>query len=331
MMRLLAFIIASGLGLHYAQSQNLLPNGQFEDYFECPGVNTNVITGCINDWGTPGVGSPDYYHFCTPNDWVLPTHNVFGNQTPLSGNAFVGIYCFTPQEPEGREYIQVKLNEPIYAGVRYKVSFNVSLADMSRYAISSLGAHFSHQPLTQSTYWVIDVEPQIQNAAGNIIADTSGWVLVTDTFVSRGGGGEEWLTIGNFNYAAESDTFAFQPPNPDMGNFFHSYYYIDDVSVVALDSVPSSIEEHFGSAQGTVKFWPNPATDVLNISGNGQKTDLRLFDVSGREVLRQSSQSGKEGLGEVDISALPTGIYILELTNTEGRRATERIIKIGWP
>ncbi len=289
---------------------NLIPVGNFEDYIHCPSSVQfgNLMTYCLPYWNSPNIGSPDYFNYCGTNEWWLPTHNVFGGQEPLSGDAFIGIYCFTQNEPQGREYIQVQLTQPIEAGVRYQVGFHVSLADMSLYAISSLGAYLSTEPPTSNEYWVMEVEPQIQNPAGNIIADTSGWVLITDTFISRHGGGEQWLTIGNFNYAADSDTFRHQPIHPDMGNFFHSYYYIDDVSVVALDSVPDGIDERAGLS---ISVYPNPTTSTTTITWQRQtqaKYQLQMFDAQGRRVTAPVS-STKNGEWEIDMRGMASGIY----------------------
>jgi hypothetical protein len=49
------------------------------------------------------------------------------------------------------------------------------------------------------------VEPQILNTHENLLTDPDVWVLITDTFSSRYGG-ERYLTIGNFNTDATSDT-----------------------------------------------------------------------------------------------------------------------------
>ena len=334
-MRLMVFILALLPVLCMGQ-ENLVPNGSFEEYSDCP-VSASQGNRAVG-WTVPNLGSPEFFHSCSESDYLVPPEVIYGYEYPHTGEGFIGMYFFSFTDPEDREYIQTQLLDPIYPGVRYKVSFYVSLAELSRYAVSSVGAHLSTQPLNQNDYWVIDVEPQIQNQAGNIIADTAGWVLVSDTFVSRTGGGEEWLTIGNFNYAADSDTFAFQPPTPDMGNFFFSYYYIDDVSVIALDSVPSGITE-----QETIGFdvWPNPATDVVRFRVGDPSTSqapldmtVRVLDAVGRlcggqfPLVKGVSATGGRGIsGEVDISTLPTGIYFLELTNTEGKRAVRKFVK----
>lgn len=119
-------MICLGIQNLYAQT-NLISNGSFENPNLCPNTTIgNLVDVCFLDWGTPGVGSPDYYSFCSAFSYYRPDGAGYGGQFPLDGDAFVGIYCFTTIEPQGREYIQVKLNEPIYAGVRYKVSFNVA-------------------------------------------------------------------------------------------------------------------------------------------------------------------------------------------------------------
>ena len=332
-MRLMVFILALLPVLCMGQ-ENLVPHGSFEEYSDCP-VSASQGNRAVG-WTVPNLGSPEFFHSCSESDYLVPPEVIYGYEYPHTGEGFIGMYFFSFTDPEDREYIQTQLLDPIYPGVRYKVSFYVSLAELSRYAVSSVGAHLSTQPLNQNDYWVIDVEPQIQNQAGNIIADTAGWVLVSDTFVSRTGGGEEWLTIGNFNYAADSDTFAFQPPTPDMGNFFHSYYYIDDVSVIALDSVPSGIAE-----QEAIGFevWPNPATDVVRFrvgdpshsTSSGQaaalRVTVRMLDAVGRVLRYTTLVGGTQDDHTIDISALPTGIYFLELTNTEGKRAVRKFVK----
>lgn len=308
---------------------NLVPNGSFEHLINCPDYYGNLVEGYVAEWSSPNDGSPDCYHVCGSEDWQVPPQIVYGKEHPLHGEGFVAMYFFSFNQPEGREYIQTRLSEPLHAGVRYKVSFYVSLAELSRYALSSIGAYLSVDQIQGNEFDVLEVEPQIQNPAGNIIADTSGWVLITDTFRTRAVGGEEWLTIGNFNYSAESDTFAFQPPNLDMGNFFHSYYYIDDVSVIALDSVPSSVAE---IEELVFEVWPNPVKDALRFrvadvsEPQADAMTVRALDAMGR-VVRNETLRTAQGNNTIDVSGLPRGIYILELTTDNGTRAVRKFVK----
>lgn len=325
MKRLVLMAALATLCARLSAQGNLVPNGSFEDFTSCPwsAGQGNWAVG----WVVPNEGSPDFYHYCSESDHLVPPAVVYGYEYPLTGLGFIGMYFFSLNQPEGREYIQVQLIEPIHAGVRYQVGFHVSLAELSLYALSSIGAHLSIDAIQGNEFDVLEVEPHIQNPAGNIIADTSGWVFITDTFTSRHGGGEQWLTIGNFLPDSLSQiTFVDSGAAP---NYDRSYYYIDDVSVIALDSVPSSVDE---AEELSFSVWPNPAQEVLRFNVQGSKWHLssrgvRVMDAVGREVMARSSPPGKEGLGEVAIGHLPKGIYLLELTDAEGKRAVRRFVK----
>lgn len=326
---LICIMICLGIQNLYAQT-NLVSNGSFENPNLCPNITVgNLLDVCFSDWGTPNQGSPDYYSYCSDYAYFRPDNAAYGSEEPLDGESFAAMYLFALNQLEQGEYIQTRLTQPIHSGVRYQVSFHVSLAELSLYAISSIGAYLSVDQIQDSGFDVFDVEPQIQNPAGNIIADTSGWVLVTDTFVSRQGGGEEWLTIGNFNYAAESDTFRFQPINPDMGGSYFSYYYIDDVSVVALDSVPSGIAEQ---EELGFELWPNPAREFVRFRLSGPSASLRVtvrvLDAVGRPSIHHPLVAdGTQDDHTIDVSGLPSGMYFLELMDEEGRRAVQRFVK----
>jgi len=183
-----------------AQGQsNLVPNGGFEQMNNCPDYYGNLVASYVQYWTTPSQGSPDYYNDCGIEGYTTAT-GVFGPQPALSGDAYIGIYCFSGSQIDLREYIQVQFTEPLHAGVRYKVSFYVSVADSGLFAINTLGAYLSTYAISSNDVWVLDnVEPQILNAPNNSLVTPDDWVLITDTFVSRTGGGERYITIGNFN------------------------------------------------------------------------------------------------------------------------------------
>jgi hypothetical protein len=282
-------------------------------------------------WQNPTSSSPDYFNVCAP-PLVFPPdtfphfgipENVFGSQTAASGVAYAGLYGAQLGNQETRDYIQIQLTEPLHFRVRYVVSFYVSLCEASRYAISALGAYLSEDAISSNDLLVLDAEPQVLPEPLESITDTVNWVLVTDTFKSMHGG-ERFITIGNFFSDAESDT-TFVNPNAELGAL-HAYYYIDDVSVVALDSISNSIEE-----QETIglSIYPNPTSQFVHVRSYLPIHSIRLFDLRGREVLVKSTVGSREH--SLDVSGLPAGICFLEATDKEGRRATERIVKTDGP
>ena len=313
--------------ISFAQN-NLVPNGGFEQFTNCPNANSDIDK--VHNWYSPTPATPDYYHVCglsiINQEDTIPIAGVpdnrYGWQNPKEGDAYIGIYAYQQPFPDGREYVQVELTETIHSRIRYRVQFYVSLGEESSYGISSMGMHFSIDPLIMNDYDPINVTPQILHDSNNPILESTDWVLITDTFTSSEGG-EKFITIANFMSDAESDTVFFNP-EPSFNNR-HAYYYVDDVSVIALDSIPNSIKE---ADELSFELWPNPTTETLNIKSKRGLVELRLLDMRGRNVLTENVSGNTLAL---DIKSIHAGIYILEITDSEGRRATERFIKSAVP
>ncbi|HEX6428597.1 MAG TPA: zinc-dependent metalloprotease family protein [Niastella sp.] len=75
-----------------------------------------------------------------------------------------------------------------------------------------------------------------------------------------------------------------------------------------------------------VDIFPNPATNVVNINLTGftGKSDVNLFDVTGRAVIRRVVSATNS---QLDISTLPTGVYILRIKNGGKEVKMTKIIK----
>ncbi|MEI6834783.1 MAG: hypothetical protein WCL28_12410, partial [bacterium] len=71
--------------------------------------------------------------------------------------------------------------------------------------------------------------PQVVNFGNPIITDTLNWVKVSGIFKAKGG--EQYLTLGNFYYDANTKYKIIQPTG-----IFNAGYYVDDVAVYDLDS-----------------------------------------------------------------------------------------------
>jgi hypothetical protein len=86
----------------------------------------------------------------------------------------------------------------------------------------------------------------------------------------------------------------------------------------ATDAVTSDVQK--------VLVFPNPTKNVVNINlaDFKGKSEVSLFDVNGRVVLRREVSAAST---QLDISALPAGVYMIRIKN-EGKEAnTTRIIK----
>ncbi len=124
-------------------------------------------------------------------------------------------------------------------------------------------------------------------------------MLVTDTFISNDGG-EKYITIGNFNDDADSDTLYHFSGDTSA---IYAYYFIDDVSVIAIDTT-IGVEEN---EQMRFEVYPNPAKESIVIEAEfREQTTIKLFDVMGREVLAASLTATKTTL---DVSGFAGGVY----------------------
>jgi hypothetical protein len=314
----LKFGILVLLPLFTMGQQNLVSNPSFEETTDCPSGMAQLSLS--PNWSNPNQASPDYFHSCATNIYWGTIFNAFGGQIPHSGSAYVGGYCFSIWQENGREYVQAELTHPLEQGTAYLVSFYTSVADNGLYGISTIGAYLSVDAISSNDVYRFDVVPQVLNHAGPMI-DSTTWVLVTDTFVSPLGG-ERYITIGNFNTDATSDTVRYNPTG-DV-SYVYAYYYIDDVSVVPLDGPVGVAPPGLPKVEG-FSVYPNPAIETVNIDGKERLGHVQLVDIRGRELMAEAVNGQRHTL---DLSGVPEGIYLLQVTDAEGRRATQRFIKM---
>ncbi len=87
----------------------------------------------------------------------------------------------------------------------------------------------------------------------------------------------------------------------------------------------SSLAIETNSLDERLHLYPNPATNILNISNDSQQEyDLRIYSLTGSEVQRENlSRKNKS----VDISNLSKGVYLFEFRNNN-RKYVKKIVKL---
>ena len=231
--------------LQAQSTDNMVYNPSFEEHTICPQRidALGIMTG-VDAWWQPTKGSSDYFHSCGGRECLTP-RNKMGVQEPHTGQAYCGIYC---SKENYREYLQTELKEPLKAGHRYQVSFWASPADNSPNAIATLGALFTPDRISDTTWNILmhnestDLgngqtqviatyyKPQVANPSKYVIIYMDQWYRISGEFTAEGG--EKYLTIGNFNSFNHSNVMDTRAENPVLSG---AYYYIDDVSVICLD------------------------------------------------------------------------------------------------
>ena len=66
-------------------------------------------------------------------------------------------------------------------------------------------------------------------------------------------------------------------------------------------------------------YFPNPVKDVLNIQTDAKIAVVKIFDITGRNVLTTQQK-------QLDVSALPSGYYLLQVRFSQGQIATKKIL-----
>lgn len=328
--RILITIFIS-LTVFNCKSQNLIANGSFENYtntLNCYGgfdnYNATPIYHVLDNWY--GFQSPDYFNAICPHSLIPGQYgyevpaNLIGYSQPKQGNAYTGIVVFNLGGY--REYIYQHLSSPLIAGKSYCLSFFVTRTDRCQYAINRIGAYFSSNiPATVTNSFNINVIPQVMSQSG-YISDTTQWTLIQDCFTALGG--EQYITIGNFDANANIDTLFVGTNNPDPNypgsGYNYSYYFIDDISLFDQTTVGiKSIESN-----NSFEIYPNPNTGLLKFSDLQYcKGDynVKILDLFGKEIINQVLKE------ELDISSFDKGVYTLLLYKNKQLVVTKKVIK----
>jgi hypothetical protein len=234
---------------HYMQIHNNFNSLVFAHNWSSPTnaspdlfVSNSSACGNINSLTDNPLSQPCYPQVCT-------NANMFGSQTPHSGNNYVGLAA-------GTEYIQTLLNPAgnyfpngLIAGECYHLKFYASRGDRSTTAVK-LQAILSKTAMTApNTNPMAYTADAIVLTSANFITDKSGWTEVSFDFKATGG--EKYLTIGLFDIystydpilninvptqiadatAGDCDNSTGNNGCTNCPNYATSYYYLDDVDL----------------------------------------------------------------------------------------------------
>jgi outer membrane protein OmpA-like peptidoglycan-associated protein len=216
----------------FSQTENLVNNGSFESLTSKPKKLGQIELA--SDWTSPTGVRADLF---TPTSKVpaisTPT-NFYGSEEAFEGSNYAGILAYSYNDKMPRSYIMTKLSTPLKKGARYCVSFNLALAELSKYSSNDIGVNLSKKAFgTDEKSSIID-EAHVLHQDNKIFNAMYGWDKVCGVFIAKGG--EKFLTIGNFNTNDKTENEKNRKPADIKGTpIIAAYYYIDDVSVFMLE------------------------------------------------------------------------------------------------
>lgn len=254
-MKYYLFVLLILLTVSSAQSQNLIPNGDFEEYTSLPTDYSQIqrAEGWINAGGTP-----DYSH-------ELGFNVNFGIE-PYSGLGQGGlvVYAKTSTDDNLREYISTQLGESLKKQKKYRLSLRLSNGVNSiqnRITTNNLGANFSIEPITQLGNSPIILTPQVEYT--EMLESFYDWTELSFVFTAQDT--FKYVTFGNFN--DDSNTLVSHPTLESA-----AYYFFDRIELVEMNysiCIGESITlEHF--SRDSIFAWAK--ADAPSVIISNQKT-----------------------------------------------------------
>lgn len=213
-------------------NENLIDNGGFESTtgkIKKPG-QIDLATG----WKSPTGARADVFLSDSKMPEIGTKSNIYGTEEPAEGENYAGIMAFSYQNKAPRTYLLVKLKTPMKEGTKYCVSFQLSLAEASKYSCNQIGVNVSKKEFGTDQKTSIVDETNILHPKNKIFNAFFGWEKVCGTYTAKGG--EKFLTIGNFtsNESTKTETNKKAKDNK-FTQIPGAYYYIDNVIVTMLD------------------------------------------------------------------------------------------------
>ncbi|MCE3259245.1 MAG: OmpA/MotB protein [Bacteroidetes bacterium] len=203
--------------------KNLVPNGSFENYRK----KSDNIRQAI-PW--QAIASIDYYHNPLTNDTTA-------QKGAYDGTAYTGFRF----QKRYKEFLQVKLAEPLHRGTTYEFTMKMRLAFWSNAVLRSWGVLFSKAGYRRQADAIKSNMIDTVTKKGGLM---QGFQWFTFHGYYKADGGEKYLTIGNFAPEIKKDMVRM---NLFKLGFKESYYFVDDISLVKYTDEEKVIEEVVGS------------------------------------------------------------------------------------
>lgn len=218
-----------------AQDDNLVSNGGFEDTNIKKLKSYGQMEEFCMDWFAATDVNADVFGEGAKGDKVGIPVNNYGKQDPAGGLCYAGFRAYSKDPKLKRNYLEVKLPRPLDRDVMYCVSFDISLADLSRYAVNEIGVVVSDRKIEQPNNGDMILNADIKHKTNKVFQYMEGWEKFCGTFV--GTGQEEYILIGGFGGRNSMEIEKVSRPSGISGAVVnHAYYYIDNVSVLEIQA-----------------------------------------------------------------------------------------------
>ncbi len=210
--------------------QNLIENGDFENYSTCPDATSQI--SYAENWFDATAATSDYFNICDTTNIVSMPSNFMGFQQAQSGFAYAGIFVAQTGGPVYREYLETEFTSTLVAGMPYALTFYANVSDLSSCKPNSVCAYISSEIISDYTTNGILMEPAyiIQTICSdpeNYFDSITQWEKIYTCFLANGE--EKFITVGNSYSDYFSGCFSGD------GGYKTAYLYIDNISLQPLE------------------------------------------------------------------------------------------------
>lgn len=162
--------------------------------------------------------------------------NEYGTQATIDGSNYAGFRAYSKDPKKERTYIGRNLVKQMEKNKTYCIKINVSLADLSRYAVNNIGVNVTKSRVqTGNDKSIIAPNFQIRQVLNPVISEREGWATICGTYTANGGEGA--IIIGCF---AEDDDLKIEKMTKPKGEtetqILDAYYYLENVEVNEVES-----------------------------------------------------------------------------------------------
>ena len=163
---------------------------------------------------------------------------------------------------------------------------------------------------------------------------------VTTTLAPTGNAAQTFCATSTLSDLVVSGTSILWYDAPTIGNLLPSttalvsgttYYAsqtdnscesVSRLAITVTDTCLSTEESSFNSSN--FKFYPNPVKDILNLNYSETISKVQIMNILGQEVLVKTIKATQ---GQVDMSQLPSGNYLVKVTGENNQVKIVKVVK----
>jgi outer membrane protein OmpA-like peptidoglycan-associated protein len=227
--------LVTGFNPATAQEDNLVPNGSFENSDLRKLKKLGELELYSEDWFRATEVMLDLYAEGMKSEKVNIPNNEYGEQGASDGVCYAGLRAYSKDPKLNRTYYEVELTTEMEKNQLYCVSFDISLSDLSRYAVNGVGAVLSDRKVEQGNTGLLVRTPDVVHKTDKVMSLIDGWETVCGTYI--GTGQEEYIIIGGFHSDKDIEEEKVKKPSSIPGSQVgHAYYFLDNVKITPIEA-----------------------------------------------------------------------------------------------